>query len=81
LLSPIDIRELRVGQLVADDTGNVFIPDRAKSGRAADDTLTVWSEAILNHGHRGAAVHGSLPARADTCSSDPTLRILGPRRT
>jgi hypothetical protein len=49
MLSPIDIRELRVGQLVTDDTGDVFILDRAKSGRAAAATLSVWSEAILNH--------------------------------
>jgi hypothetical protein len=49
MLSPIDIRELRVGQLVTDDTGDVFILDRAKSGRTAAATLTVWSEAILNH--------------------------------
>ena len=49
LLSPIDIRELRVGQLVTDDTGDVFILDRAKSGRAAATTLSVLSEAILNH--------------------------------
>jgi hypothetical protein len=47
MLSPIDIRELRVGQLVTDDTGDVFILDRAKSGRAAAATLTVWSEAIV----------------------------------
>ena len=49
MLSPVDIRELRVGQLVTDDTGDVFILDRAKSGRAAAATLTAWSEAILNH--------------------------------
>src|SRR5579871_5433351 len=47
MLSPGDARSLTPGQGAQDEHGEIFILDRAKTGRAAAGTLTRWSEAIL----------------------------------
>ena len=46
-LSPIDNRGLTLAQVRGDAVGPFFALDRAKTGKAAAATLTLWSQAIL----------------------------------
>lgn len=47
MLSPGDARPPTPGQGAQDENGQIFILDRAKTGRAAAGTLTPWSAAVL----------------------------------
>ncbi|MGA0564121.1 hypothetical protein ACO2RV_16880 [Ancylobacter sp. VNQ12] len=47
-LSPVDLRTLTASQKRRDGAGTYFAVERAKTGRAAAATLSLWSDAILN---------------------------------
>jgi hypothetical protein len=63
MLSPIDVRSLRVGQRHNDGQGSVFTLSRAKTGRPAAATLSCWSEAILDAylAKIGITLHDATP--------------------
>lgn len=47
--SPVDARSLTPAQWTGDLHGGLFYTGRAKTGRAAAGTLSVWAEAIVHH--------------------------------
>jgi hypothetical protein len=63
MLSPVDVRTLRIGQRLNDGQGSYFELARAKTGRAAAGTLSRWSEAILDAYLRklGIKLHDAAP--------------------
>jgi hypothetical protein len=48
MLSPIDVRTLKIGDHKRDVFGTYFGIARAKTGRAANGTLSPWSEQVLD---------------------------------
>jgi hypothetical protein len=69
MLSPGDARTLTPSQRSRDGQGAMFFLDRAKTGRAAAGTLTLWSETILESYLSGLGV--------DLLDNAPIFRTAG----
>ncbi len=63
MLSPIDIRELRVGQLVTDDTGDVSVEGITETEAAGIQNFCAATRYCMHARKRATFLQGDFTAR------------------